>query len=153
VSACLEHDHRLLDAILTDVEAFVQDRALDVAAEYFSMFRGRLEAHIEAEEALLFPQFESGCSCHGPTSVMRREHAEIRRLLQALALALSRAEKNSEVPGQLAELTHLLDSHNVKEERVLYPEIDARLRTSGELNDLLIRLEAFLTQARERTAR
>jgi iron-sulfur cluster repair protein YtfE (RIC family) len=156
VSACLEHDHRVLDAIVADVEGFVQGRDLVVAAEYFALFRRRLEAHIDAEETLLFPFFERATSRNGPTSVMRREHGDIRQVMSALSAALAGGEKSPSGPcgcscsakanplALLDELKRVLESHNEKEERVLYPAIDANAAIGGELTELVGRVEACL---------
>jgi len=146
VSACLEHDHRLLDALLLDVGGFVQTGDFQMAAEHFGHFRRQLATHIDAEETILFPVFEraGSCGCSGPTSVMRREHIEIRRLLDAVSDGLAARESGLVLLPRLEELSQLLESHNEKEERVLYPQMDASARASGEITDLVARVQAYL---------
>jgi iron-sulfur cluster repair protein YtfE (RIC family) len=146
VSACLEHDHLLLDALLIDVGAFAQTGNFQMAAEHFGHFRRQLATHIDAEETILFPTFEraGSCSCSGPTTVMRREHIEIRRLLDAVSGGLAARESTLVLLPRLQELTQLLESHNQKEERMLYPLMDAGARARGEMTDLVARVQAYL---------
>jgi hemerythrin superfamily protein len=144
VSACLEHDHRNIDALLRDVEVFVQEGTLEVADQYFVLFRRRLEAHMDAEETILFPRFEEATRCNGPTTVMRNEHAEMRDLVEVLSIGLSGREARIDPLNVLEEIEHVLASHNAKEERVLYPQIDRAAEAAGDLGDLVARLEAFL---------
>jgi iron-sulfur cluster repair protein YtfE (RIC family) len=146
VSSCLEHDHRVLDELVKNVDAFVQERDFENAAEFLKPFRARLETHIEAEETILFPLFELKTGCNGPTSVMRREHRDILRVMGALSVALAGCATVTDPQSLLAELRLALDSHNEKEERVLYPAIDGTATASGELDELVASVEAFLTR-------
>lgn len=148
VSACLQHDHRVMDAILTDAAAFVQEGELGVAAQYFAHFRTRLAIHMEIEESLVFPAYELASGCTGPTTVMRREHEGIRRLLQALDAILLGENSSGEPLVLLEELARLLDNHDEKEERVIYPAVDASTG-AGELDALVARIEAFIERGRE----
>jgi len=70
VSACLERDHREIDAILNDVESLVRRGEPSGAEQLFGSFRGRLQRHIEAEEEILFPIYEQLSDNDGPTRVM-----------------------------------------------------------------------------------
>jgi iron-sulfur cluster repair protein YtfE (RIC family) len=123
-------------------------RARHDTRQYFGHFLRQLATHIDAEETILFPAFEragSG-SCSGATSAMRREHAEIRRLMAAVSGGLVVGESALALSLLLQELTQLLESHNRKEEHVLYPQFDARAHESGEIADLVARVQACLTR-------
>jgi hemerythrin-like domain-containing protein len=58
----------------------------------------------------------------GPTFVMRNEHRQIAQLLEAIHDKV--ADQNPECDQEEQALLNLLGSHNMKEERVLYPAID-----------------------------
>jgi len=58
----------------------------------------------------------------GPTFVMRNEHRQIGQQLEAIHDKV--AEQNPESDQEEQVLLSLLGSHNMKEERVLYPSID-----------------------------
>jgi hemerythrin superfamily protein len=58
----------------------------------------------------------------GPTFVMRHEHRQIGQLLESIHDKVARQELDSDQVEQL--LLNVLGSHNMKEERVLYPSID-----------------------------
>jgi iron-sulfur cluster repair protein YtfE (RIC family) len=146
VSECLGHDHRVLDSMLIDIEAFVQERSFDLAMEYLAPFHKRLETHMDAEEVILFPTYERATGCDGPTTVMRREHAEIRRLMRALRASLSGTGMPADPLHLLEEIARVLESHNAKEERVLYPEVDARV-AAGQIAPLVARVETFLGES------
>jgi iron-sulfur cluster repair protein YtfE (RIC family) len=148
VSACLQHDHRVMDAILTDVDAFAQERELRVAAEHFAHFRARLLTHMEVEETIVFPAYEFATSCSGPTLAMRREHEEIRDLLRAVGDSLSGVDSAGAPSALLEELAIFLDRHDEKEERVIYPAVDANTRAS-ELGPLVASIEAFIGRGRD----
>jgi hemerythrin-like domain-containing protein len=140
----------MLDAIFGDVDGYAQEREFELAAGYFALFRQRLETHIDAEETLLFPLFELQAGWHGPPAVMRREHADIRWMLRALSEALAGGAATVDPMSLIRGLARLLESHNAKEERMLYPAIDRSATTAGVLDELVGRLEAFL-ERRERS--
>ena len=62
----------------------------------------------------------------GPTAVMRHEHAQMRRVLEAMAQALAAADPQG-LLDQGDTLLMLIQQHNLKEEHILYPMADARL--------------------------
>jgi iron-sulfur cluster repair protein YtfE (RIC family) len=84
----------------------------------------QMERHIRAEEELLFPAFEDATGmAGGPTVVMRMEHEEIKAIFAALREALA-SQDAGEYTAHLAELFALIEQHNLKEERILYPMLD-----------------------------
>lgn len=144
VSGCLGHDHRVLHAIVTDVGVFARQGDLRLAAECFAHFRARLATHIALEEELIFPLFEQATGVNGPTIVMRREHEMLTHLLDALTGALAAGDETIDPLTLLQELESVLAAHDAKEERVVYPAVDAGAGKAGELPELVARLQALL---------
>jgi iron-sulfur cluster repair protein YtfE (RIC family) len=123
VQASFAEDHDRLDRLL---ETYRRLKRVDFAKarEAFREFKTGLQRHILWEEGILFPLFEekTGMHDHGPTMVMRAEHREIGRRLEALHDKVRRQDVNSEVEEQ--SLLQALSAHNQKEENVLYPALD-----------------------------
>jgi hemerythrin-like domain-containing protein len=137
----LGSDHRRLDAMLRDAGRLTNAGFFSEALETFGDFRHGLERHIDMEERVLFPAFESATGmAHGPTAVMRLEHQEIRRLLDALAASLEAADPAGFREGHL-DLVDVLDDHDAKEEHVLYPTVDRVLHCDRERDDLVQRMQ------------
>ena len=129
ISEFYEQDHDRLDELF---KTFQKLKRSDFAKakEAFKEFKFGLQRHIVWEEDLLFPLWEekTGISEGGPTFVMRNEHRQIGQLLEAIHQKV--AEQNPDSDQEEQALLNLLGSHNMKEERVLYPSIDQV--TSGE---------------------
>lgn len=142
VADYLGHDHRRLDAILPDVDRLVADGEFSRALERFRDFSCGLDHHIDAEEHVLFPAFESLTGMtHGPTVVMRAEHIEIRRWLGAVAASIS-ASDAAGFRDALGQLTGVLVPHNMKEEGILYPMSDQAAGTH-EADALVRRMQSY----------
>jgi iron-sulfur cluster repair protein YtfE (RIC family) len=118
-----EEDHDRLDDLFRSFQALKRSDATK-AREAFKAFKFGLQRHIVWEEDLLFPLWEekTGLSDGGPTFVMRAEHRRIGEQLEAIHRKV--AEGNPDSDQEEQALTALLASHNLKEERVLYPSID-----------------------------
>ena len=71
----------------------------------------------------------------GATSVMRTEHRQIGQHLEVIHQKV--AEQNPDSDQEEQALLNLLGSHNMKEERVLYPGIDRV--TSAEARETVFR--------------
>ena len=123
ISLFYEHDHDRLDE---SFKTFQQLKRSDFpkAKEAFKAFKFGLQRHIVWEEDVLFPLWEekTGMSEGGPTSVMRAEHRQIGQQLEAIHGKV--ADQNPDSDQEEQALLDLLGSHNMKEERVLYPAID-----------------------------
>ncbi|MGO1198854.1 MAG: hemerythrin domain-containing protein [Dermabacteraceae bacterium] len=90
-----------------------------------------LRRHIYLEEEIVFPRLPPG-PLMMPLMVMRREHGELWRRMDALAAALEDPATTSEgLETACRELLSLLESHNEKEEPVIYPHLDADLDWSA----------------------
>jgi len=123
ISKFFEQDHDRLDERF---KTFQQLKRSDFAKakEAFKDFKFGLQRHIVWEEDLLFPLWEekTGLAEGGPSFVMRNEHRQIGQQLEAIHQKV--AEQNPDSDQEEQSLLTLLGSHNMKEERVLYPAID-----------------------------
>ena len=130
VQASFAHDHDRLDQLL---ETYRRLKGVDFAQakQAFREFKFGLQRHIIWEETVLVPLFEekTGMRDRGPTAVMRAEHREIGRCLEALHDKVRRQDADSDPEEQA--LLRALFAHNQKEENVLYPAID-RLSSAEE---------------------
>jgi len=141
VNEALAWDHDRLEAL--DQQAFERLSAGDEggARAAWSEFTFGLRRHIRFEEDLLFPTFEERLGVPpeaGPTAVMRAEHREIERLMEAMGEAFG---NQGEILRLRAELHRVLGDHNFKEERVLYPATDRALDPE-ERDALVARIQA-----------
>jgi regulator of cell morphogenesis and NO signaling len=123
ISEFYEQDHDRLDELF---KTFQKLKRSDFAKarEAFKEFKFGLQRHIVWEEDVLFPLWEekTGMSEGGPTFVMRAEHRQIGQQLEAIHGKV--ADQNPGSDQEEQALLELLGSHNMKEERVLYPAID-----------------------------
>lgn len=125
-------DHRDCDHRLADMETVVASGDWPASAEAYGPFHHDIERHFQREETMLFPAIEevSG-SPQGPTEVMRREHDQMRALMEGLEQALQRQERD-EALGVIETLMTMIQLHNVKEEQILYPMADRFLQPRRE---------------------
>ncbi len=117
-------DHDRLD---NKIRMYSKEKLVDIerAQIIFLSFKNELERHIIWEEDILFPVFErkTGIKDVGPTSVMRMEHAQIKDHLQEIKRKLH-TKKIQDPCKEEVVLFKVLESHNQKEENILYPGID-----------------------------
>lgn len=143
IQQLMTEDHRRCDDIFVEVERHILAKQWAPARQAFATFRHSVLQHFEAEETLLFPAFEAKTGMtQGPTQVMRGEHAEMRELLQAADDALT-AQDGERYSGEAETLLIMMQQHNVKEEHMLYPMCDQRLRDEAEA--LVTRLQACVS--------
>ncbi len=139
ITAALELDHRRLDALLEEASDALEAGDPAAAGRAFAEFSDGLARHIRFEEVTLFPVFEERTGMrNGPTTVMRHEHRLILGALADMAQALERAQPDRFADGA-ATLTSVLEAHNMKEERILYPTTD-EVVDAAERRALLERL-------------
>ena len=123
ISQHYAEDHQQLDTLF---HQFQSSKESDPAGAQtaFQNFRTGLERHIAWEEQILFPSFDRrfGHFQDGPTGVMRWEHQQIRRFLDAIALKLNHQDFRTEEEEMALEA--VLCPHNQKEESILYPMLD-----------------------------
>ncbi|MDR2151415.1 MAG: hemerythrin domain-containing protein [Helicobacteraceae bacterium] len=116
IKGYLSGDHRRCDELFAEIEADFGE-----AKRRFGEIAHAYERHFEIEERIFFPQFEarSGMEC-GPTEIMRKEHAQMRALLEQMKEAIASGDKKRF--AAIAEtFVFLTQQHNSKEESILYP--------------------------------
>lgn len=119
----LEHDHHRIDEVFERFASSLPGPAVD--REAFDGAATALRHHIYIEEVFHFPVVRAS-GLMGSILVMLREHGEIWVLLDRLEAALvdGRGADAAELWTQLAGV---LEAHNAKEERIVYPAGDAQL--------------------------
>jgi len=126
VQGYFQQDHERLDALF---KSFQELKRSDYAKakKAFKQFKTGLQRHIVWEEHLLFPMWEerTGNRDSGPTHVMRLEHRQIGDCLEEIHAKVQESIPESDQEEQ--RLLAILGSHNLKEERILYPAIDGIL--------------------------
>ncbi|MGE3151270.1 MAG: hemerythrin domain-containing protein [Nitrospiraceae bacterium] len=134
ISVTFEKDHERLDALFL---SFQEQKRTDFAKakDAFVAFKFGLQRHIVWEEDILFPKWEenAGMAEGGPTAVMRTEHRLIGDCLEAIHQKVQ--EQNPDSDREEQRLLELLKSHNMKEERILYPSMD-QVISEAELADI-----------------
>lgn len=126
VSSFLGDHHEELDRLFAEARRLAGAGHFEAAREAWFAFADGLGRHMAAEESILFPAFDAEVPMRGPTAVMCHEHRAIEEMLARARAALEDddALRFDDVAAELADLLH---AHNVKEERVLYPRLDAAL--------------------------
>lgn len=120
LAAALEREHREIDE---GIERFAAAPSSHQAVEGLTAAITALRRHIYLEEEVVFPALSAG-GLVAPIFVMLREHAQIWQSLDALQRAVARNDGTPEAPRLCRQLIVQLQHHNMKEERVLYPETE-----------------------------
>ncbi len=124
VSALMEREHHEIDeAIERFVTGLGEDQVLHKDLDRASDL---LKRHIYVEEALIFPALRAK-GMLPPVLVMEREHGEIWRTLDALDLEVGPGTAAKSVPDRCRQLLQQLETHNGKEEPIIYPQADTLL--------------------------
>lgn len=133
ISTVYADHHVVCDRAFADAEAAGAEGRWDEAHASTRHFADLLHAHLDAEEKTLFPAFEAKTGMtQGPTQVMRMEHGHMRALVERLQRALE-AKDADEFAGAAETLLILMQQHNMKEERMLYPMCDQALGDDAAL--------------------
>lgn len=139
LSEAFTHEHHQIDAGIE--EYLAQDESSDQHRRVVPLLSAMeaLRRHIYLEEEIVFPHLPAG-PLMMPLMVMRREHRELWRRMDALAETL-RGDATGGGDGDGAtdgladacqELLSLLEDHNSKEEPIIYPHLDADLDPSEQ---------------------
>src|SRR5918996_5201998 len=123
IQQSFQQDHERLDELFKQFQNLKRSDYAK-AKESFKDFKFGLQRHIVWEEEVLFPVWEeqTGMMSMGPTEVMRAEHRQIGEYLEAIHKKVQEDNPDSDADEQ--RLLAVLGSHNLKEERILYPAID-----------------------------
>lgn len=136
-------DHKHCDSVFATLEQEVSAARWDAADTAMIEFAGEMDLHMNMEEYVLFPAFETATgNTAGPTTVMRSEHDQIRAMLAELRDTVAR--RDSAAFAGIAETLHImLQQHNLKEEGILYPMTDSALGdTRHEIVERMTKLES-----------
>jgi hemerythrin-like domain-containing protein len=136
LAAALEREHREIDEGVDEFVAGLDAGA--VRAEPIARAIVALRRHIYLEEVFLFPPMRSG-GLMAAIVVMIREHGRMWRLMDDLAARISVGADPAAIREDCGALIDALKAHNLKEERIIYPEADALLpsETIDELHRFL----------------
>lgn len=120
-----EREHREIDE---GIEGFAADPSASQAPELLVDAFAALRRHVYLEEEFLFPalQRDDG-GLMAPIFVMLREHAQLWQSMDELERAIAADGKSPGLLNLCHQLLVQLQHHNLKEERILYPEADRML--------------------------
>lgn len=121
LAVALEDEHYRIDAGFTQ---FLGDPG--AGAEPLLSAVALLRRHIYLEEQFLFPPVRDA-GLQMPVLVMIREHVEIWRALDEIEALAADPAGTELLADTCGELLGLLESHNAKEEPVIYPHADTDL--------------------------
>ncbi len=138
------------DAVGSDAPEVVRTKA-EKALEFL---RHHLIPHAEAEDAALYPVVQKAMGAPGATATMSRDHVEVGKLTEELAIALTgvtpgpiSAESARELRRTLYGLYALVRVHFAKEEEIYLPLLDATL-TPGEAKAMFVSMEEAAKRAK-----
>jgi len=149
IAELMQDHHRRCDVEFVEAEDTLRGGRWAAGRSLLEAFGRDLESHFAAEEEILFPAFERVTGMRqGPTQMMRYEHSQARTLL-AQMVAAAAAEDGEEFAGAAETLLVLMQQHNAKEERILYPMCDSVLDAEADTlaQDLRQRLTGGASQA------
>lgn len=136
LSAALEREHREIDGGIEAFAAGLATGETDPAPLLRAM--AGLRRHIYLEEEFIFPPLKSG-GLMMAIFVMLREHGQLWDAMAELDDLLANSSDARELTTACEELLAALESHNEKEEPVIYPQADEQLS-----EEATSRLQTFL---------
>ena len=137
----LVHDHSEHEELLAGCQDAVEMEDWKSADLSFGNLIKCLKAHIELEEEILFPAFESRTEgLNAPTESLRDEHNKIVRFISDTLRVIE--TRNSETVQEcLAELERMMVKHHEKEEDIFLPM--ASLILEADRDELVQRMRDF----------
>ena len=120
----LRSDHARLDKIFDALLASYESNDWEEVRAQWDVFESSLLDHMAAEERYIFPKFRNAHLTE--THALLVEHAEMRSLLATLGVAIDLHAVRSNVANDLIER---LRAHAARENVLLYPWAEAKLRT------------------------
>lgn len=123
LAAALEREHREIDGGVDEFTTALKsgERRTDPLLRAFAGLR----RHIYLEEEFLFPPLRQN-GLMAPLFVMVREHGELWQTMDRIEEHLQDADAD-DLLARCEVITAQLDSHNSKEEPIIYPQADAGL--------------------------
>jgi len=117
---CAEKDR--LGSRCQSIRHLLTHGELREASKALARFQASMAQHMRIEEEILFPKFSDAepNTAQPLVQELRRDHEELRALLEGLASTL---EKGLSALEQLDQFAGLLNDHEAKEEMYVYPTI------------------------------
>lgn len=145
LAACFTRHRRRLERMLDRVVRALADGEVAAARNLFPAYDRTLRAYMQFEEDRVFPLLEMWCHAEAPVCVLRNDQRDIERRLDALSTALAHDDLD-DFRAEYELLVDVLDNHNGRKERVLYPAIDRALDDQtlrGLVEELHVRCAAL----------
>ncbi len=139
-----EH-HEIDSAIETFMEGLARGAEVRILAPLMRSVIRALRRHIYLEEVFAFPPIREG-ALSMPIMVMEREHGVLWRAMDALEKTLddfddvlASDDDHRAIIDACTEMLATLESHNSKEEPIIYPHLDAELSpdAAAQLRELI----------------
>jgi len=139
ITTYFTEDHRECDNIFVLFENNINAENWTETANVWKQFTDKLNEHLQMEETILFPEFESATGMtQGPTAVMRAEHMQIRGLISEIDYAIENKD-SAQCQGVAETLMLMMQQHNMKEEQMLYPMSDQHVDAARVLEAMKIK--------------
>ena len=118
----LRHDHVGLVQLFDDVLALLRENDRDQIRAAWTMFESALTAHLQAEEALIFPAFRMV----DPVEVqaLSNDHARFRKNLDELGIAVDLHMVRADAAREFIDS---LKAHSKREDACMYPWAESHL--------------------------
>lgn len=141
ITQYLSDEHKHCDDLFVEAEEAATNNDLAGAVAKFNAFHQEMVRHLMKEENIMFPAYEEITSSYntGPTSIMRMEHGQMRRLFEDIEAALEQKDTKAST-GLLETLLMVMQQHNAKEEQMLYQMADRKL---GNRVDIIRQMDAM----------
>ena len=137
----LVHEHSLYEGLLSLCQDAVEMEDWETVDRVFNELVTHLKRHMDLEEEVLYPAYESTPHApQGPTAALREEHSAIVRLIRDMGRIINTKDSEHVLSG----LTHLefqMIKHHEKEEDIFLPMASHILNTSRV--ELLRKLSEF----------
>lgn len=142
----LTREHHHIDAGIEEFSTGIQQgKPLHILIEPLREAMTALRRHIYIEEEFAFPPIKEG-GLTMPIMVMEREHGVLWRQMDALETSLNaftEAQRET-LMGACQNMLEVLESHNSKEEPIIYPHLDTQL-TPEQSTQLRVLIESGTT--------
>jgi hemerythrin superfamily protein len=119
----LRRDHARLDRLYAELLDAYHEEKWSLVDEAWGPFESGLRAHMAAEETHVFPGLDE--LEPGEVAALRVEHAELRKLLGELGVAVELHAVRENVARALVDRLH---AHAAREDRIVYRWADEKLR-------------------------
>lgn len=117
-------DHAKLDQLWAEFMA--ETHSAQNAARLFQQFSDHIVKHMDLEDNVLFPLFDKHTGLEGgigPTALVRRDHANILKLMETVKKTAATKDINK-IQYASNHLQRALNAHRERENQMQYPVLD-----------------------------